>query len=284
MIQAGLILEGGGMRGAYTAGVLDCFLEEGIAFPSIYGVSAGACHACSFLSGQKGRALRTVTDYSRDKNYAGLYSLLKTGDFFGVQMIYRDIPQRLIPFDYDAFVANPAHFYVTVTNLVTGEPEYWDAADLRTDMIYVQASSSLPLLSRTVTIDGKPYLDGGIADSIPLARSILDGNRQNVVVLTRHKGYRKTSTSMKTLMRMKYRQYPAFVQRMCSRHIQYNNDLDLVEAEEASGNALVIRPQKPVEIGRLEKDPAKLKALHREGYEDAKACLDKLHSLAGHTV
>lgn len=283
-IPAGLILEGGGMRGTYTAGVLDCLLDNGILFRHVYGVSAGACHACSYLSGQRGRALRTVTDFNHDRHYAGLYSFLATGDFFGVQMIYHDIPDRLLPYDYEAFCSSGADFNIVVTDMLAGRAAYKKATDLRKDMLYVQASSSLPLLSRPVMLDGRPYLDGGISDSIPLARAIHDGFARNLVVLTRHRGYEKTPDSMLPLMKRKYRKFPHFVRALEGRHIQYNAALALVYRQEARGDAVVIQPQKPVSIGRLEKDTKKLKALYEEGYRDASAQLHEIRALVNAPV
>jgi predicted patatin/cPLA2 family phospholipase len=273
MTNTGLILEGGGMRGSYTAGVLDYFLDAGLCFHSVYGVSAGACHACSYLSGQKGRALHTITDYVDDWHYAGFRSLLTTGDFFGVKMIYDDVPNRLLPYDYDALEKRGADFTVVMTDVETGKPVYVKVTDLRKDIVVIQASSSLPLLSRVVRIDGRQYLDGGIADSIPLAKSIADGHKKNVVVLTRHKGYQKEPDSLLSLMRVRYRHYPALVASLETRHRQYNEALALCYSEEAAGNAVIIQPKTPVAISRLEKDPEKLRALYREGYEDAEAAM-----------
>lgn len=274
--ETGLILEGGGMRAIYTAGVLDCFMDAGVEFNHIYGVSAGACHACSYISGQKGRAMKTVTDFLGDKRYASFYSFLTTGDFFGVQFVYHDIPDRLLPFDHEAYEARGADFYAVVTNVETGEAEYHPVVDMRRDIILIQASSSLPLLSRMVEINGGKYLDGGIGDSIPLARSIADGHTRNLVVLTQHRGFRKKADSMLPLMKLKYRKYPRLVESLCRRHRQYNEALDLVEAEEAAGRAVVIRPESPLGVSRLEKDLTKLQEVHRRGYEDGKQAISKL--------
>jgi predicted patatin/cPLA2 family phospholipase len=276
MLQAGLVLEGGGMRGVYTAGVLDFFLEQGIDFPFCYGVSAGSCHACSYFSRQKGRAFATNVDYLKDKRYCSAYSLLTTGDLFGAKMLYDTIPNELYPYDYEAFSANPAEFYAVLTNCRTGLPEYYRVRDMRSDIIAVRASSSLPMLSRMVKIGTEDYLDGGIADPIPIARSIADGNRKNVVVLTQHRGYQKQPNSMLPLIRMRYRNYPNLIEAMATRHIRYNESTALVQAEEAEGRAFVIQPSAPVEIGRIEKDREKLTALYRSGYTDAAECCEQL--------
>lgn len=271
MRNTGLILEGGGMRGLYTAGALDLFLDENITFPTVYGVSAGACHACSFLSGQRGRAYHAVADYANNWRYMSFRSLLLTGDFFGEKMAYHEIPDKLLPYDYDALRRQKAIFYAAVTDIERGQAEYLRIADLERDMDILRASSSLPLLSRNVVLNGKKYLDGGIADSIPLARSIADGNDKNLVILTQHRGYRKKADSMLPLMRLRYRKYPAFVRSMETRHEQYNRALALVYEREQRGMALVLQPGEPVGFGRIERDEKKLKALYDQGYADAKA-------------
>jgi predicted patatin/cPLA2 family phospholipase len=281
MIDCGLILEGGGMRGLYTAGVLDCLMDHDLYFRYIYGVSAGACHACSYVSRQRGRAVRTVTDFIGNKHYAGVYSFLKTGDFFGVQMIYDEIPNRLLPFDYDTYNKSSLFLCAVLTDCGSGKAAYFHVKNMRDDMRYIQASSSLPVLSTTVEIDGDRYLDGGVSDSIPLAKSIADGHRKNLVVLTQHKGYQKTPNKMMPIVKIKYHAYPALVESIGNRHNRYNTALDLVEEETAKGRAFVIQPQKPVLIGRLDKDVSKLNILYREGYEDTKSQLDNLKAFLG---
>lgn len=276
MIDAGLILEGGGMRGLYTAGVLDCLMDEDYYFTQVYGVSAGACHATSYCSRQRGRALRTVLDFFEDKRYMGLRSFLKTGDFFGVQMIYDEIPNKLLFYDYDAFAASGMKLCAVMTNCRTGQAEYMHVKDMRADVVMIRASSSLPALSRMVEIGGQPYLDGGVFDSIPIARSIADGNRKNLVVLTQHDGFRKQPSGMLKVTGLRYHRWPQLVQSVRTRHLRYNEALDLIAAEKATGGAFVIQPKKPVEISRLEKDRAKLEALYQDGYDDAKAALPEL--------
>ncbi len=270
MNSSGLILEGGGMRGVYTAGVLDFFLDHGIAFDSCYAVSAGACHGCSYLSGQQGRALRVSVDYLKDKRYCSIYSLLTTGDIFGADMAYNQIPNRLDPYDYEAFDRQKTKFYVVVTNCRTGRPEYLPVDEMVQGLLAVRASSSLPLLSRMVIIKGEKYLDGGIGDSIPLRKSQADGHQKNVVVLTQAGNYRKKPDSLMPFIRIRYAGYPKLVRQLERRYRDYNDTLDYIAEEEAAGRILVIRPGKPVGIGRLEKDKNKLVALYREGYEDAK--------------
>lgn len=276
MYQAGLILEGGGMKGVYTAGVLDFFLDKGISFQACYGVSAGACIECSFLSKQRGRAYRTYTDYLDDKRYCSLYSLITTGDLFGAKFCYDDIPNRLLPYDYDTFNEYRGKAYVVVTNVDTGEAEYLPLKEMHRDIIAVRASASLPLVSRKVRIHGSDYLDGGVADSIPLARSIADGNVRNVVILTKEADYVRTPMKHRWLFRLFYGKKKAFVEQMLHRHTSYNEALALIEREEAAGRTFVIRPTVKNDIGRTEKNPAKLEALYKQGYADGQASYEQL--------
>ena len=269
MYQAGLVLEGGGMKGIYTAGVLDFFLDKGIEFSSCYGVSAGACHVCSFLSKQRGRAYDISVDYLDDPNYCSVSSLLRTGDLFGVKMCYDDIPNRLNPYDYKAFDSYRGRAFAVVTNIVTGQPEYLRLRDMHKDIAAVRASASLPLVSRKVEIGGKLYLDGGLSDSVPILRSILDGNRKNVVVLTKEVGYRREPSKHLELIRIRYAKYPKIYELMKNRHVAYNRMLDYLAAQEENGQAFVIRPQKKSGVGRVEKDKEKLRLLYEEGYREA---------------
>ncbi|HML48862.1 MAG TPA: patatin family protein [Clostridia bacterium] len=282
MTDAGLILEGGGMRGLYTAGVLDYLLDAKLYFPWVYGVSAGACHGASYVSRQRGRAVRTVLDFLHDRHYASFHSLLTTGDFFGVDMIYRKIPDELLPFDYDAYAASDSRMIVVVFNCRTGACAYLPATDLRRHIDYIRASSSLPLLSRMVRISGEPYLDGGIGDSIPLEHAMREGRSSNLVVLTQHRGYRKSPEgAMLPLMRRKYAAYPQVAESMRTRHERYNAQLAFVYEQERLGKALVIQPGEPVTIGRMEKDAGKLRALYEQGYADAKAKEPEIRQLIG---
>ena len=276
MYKGGLVLEGGGMRGVYTAGVLDFFIDKDIYFENTYGVSAGICHACSYLAKQRDRAYRVNVDYLDDKRYASFYSLVTTGDYFGVKMVYEDIPNKLYPFDKKTFEEYEGNLYSVVTNMKTGEAEYIKLKDMDKDIIYVRASSSLPLLARIIKVDGKEYLDGGIADSIPIEKAIKDGNEKNVVVLTQPNGYRKEKNKLLPIMKIKYKKYPNFINSMANRHINYNNSLDKIKEEEEKGNVFVIRPSESLDITRLEKNKYKLEALYNLGYNDAKKAYEKL--------
>ncbi len=278
MYQAGLVLEGGGMKGIYTAGVLDFFLEKGIEFSSVYGVSAGSCHMCSFLSKQKGRALDISIDYLDSKRYCSVESLLTTGDLFNTATCYKLIPDYLYPYDHDIFEQYNGKAYSVVTNIETGRPEYLRLRDLRKDIIKVQASASLPLVSRNVKINGKKYLDGGISDAIPLQKSIVDGNRKNVVIMTKEEGYVRSATAsvQLALIKARYLKYPKIYELMAERHIKYNRCLKFIERQQESGQAFVIRPKNMSNVGRIEKDKKKLIALYQEGYRDAADCYEEL--------
>ena len=271
LIRAGLVLEGGGMRGLYTAGILDYFMEKGLQFSSCYGVSAGACHLASYMSGQIGRACRISINYLDDPEYCSMQSLIGTGDFFGVDYCYNRIPNELDPYDYEAAAAYPGNCYAVAANIETGKAEYLPLKDLHEDITAIQASASLPLLSRNVEFHGSLYLDGGIIDSIPIRRSIMDGNRKNVIILTQPEGYRKKPASFSNIaaMRLKYKDYPLVPRSMQRRHRIYNRTLDYIRQLEEKGRVFVFRPEKLVKIERIEKDQNKLKVLYLQGYHDA---------------
>ena len=281
MIKAGLVVEGGGMRGVYSSGVLDFFIEKDLFFENNYGVSAGACHLCSYLAKQYKRAFRVNVDYLNDKRYCSVHSLLKTGNLFGAEMLYDIIPNELNLFDYDTYNKNESNFYVVITDINTGKPEYVKIGDLKKDIIYVRASSSLPLLAQNVKINDKEYLDGGISDSIQIKKSIADGNKKNVVILTRDSTYRKGKNSLMPIIKLKYKKYPNFVKSMADRYIVYNEILDFIKELEDNGDVFVIRPKKPVNIGRTEKNREKLEALYNDGYNDAKDCYEELLKYLG---
>ena len=276
MYQAGLILEGGGMRGTYTAGVLDAFLDKEIEFSSVYGVSAGSCHGCNYLSKQKERGKKVFIDYIDDPRYCSFRSLITTGDFFGVDMCYSQIPDVYVPYDYEEFSKYQGDFYAVMTNLETGKAEYHKVKDMRKQIWMIRASSSLPMLSRTIIAHGRPYLDGGVSDSIPIRESVRRGNKKNVIILTRDISYRKGKNSTIPLLRLRYKKYPNFIRTMENRHIDYNETLEYIEREEAAGNLFVIRPKEPVEVDRLEKDKGKLLKLYEQGYQDGLDAIDSM--------
>ena len=261
MYQAGLVLEGGGMKGMYTCGVLEFFLEKGIMFSHCYGVSAGACHMCSYLSGQKRRAYHVGVDYLDCRDYCSTRSLLRTGDLFNKDMCYELIPDYLNPYDYDAFNRYEGKAYAVVTNIVSGRAEYLQLRDMKKDIEMIRASCSLPLVSRNVKIGNQLYLDGGLSDSIPIRKSIQDGNQKNVVIMTKEMGYHKEKSSALKLIKLAYLKYPKVYELMKNRHISYNETLDYLKEQEDCGRAFVIRPKTKSSVGRIEKNKEKLTAL-----------------------
>lgn len=226
---------------------------------------------------RKKRAYRVYVNYLEEKTYCSVESLVKTGDLFGVDMCYKLIPDYLDPYDYDTFEQYEGNAYAVVTNIKTGEPEYLPLKDMHTDMIAVQASSSMPLAARNVKINGRLYLDGGISDSIPLRKSMRDGNRKNVVVMTKEEGYiRQPAGAELALMKLRYARYPKVYELMRERHLTYNSTVQYIEEQQAQGNIFVIRPKKVSDVGRVEKDKAKLTLLYEEGYRDAEDCYMEL--------
>lgn len=277
MYQAGLILEGGGMKGIYTGGVLDFFMDREIWFSDCYGVSAGACHLCNYMSRQRGRSYRISVNYLDMKQYCGGWSLLRTGDLFGVDMNYGLIPDYLDPYDYDAADRYEGRGFAVATNIRTGKPAYFPMKNLRKDIIAVRASSSLPLVSRNVAIDGELYLDGGISDPIPVRKSIRDGNGKNVIVMTKEEGFvREPVGAQLALMKARYLRYPKVYELMRERHLSYNATVQYIEEKQSKGELFVIRPKQKSEVGRIEKDREKMKALYEEGYRDAQECYAEL--------
>lgn len=274
--NGGLVLEGGGMRGLYTAGVLDFFIDKGIYFKNCYGVSAGASQCCSYLSKQKGRALEINTEYMKDKRYASVSNLVRGGSYFDKEFSLKTIPDELVLYDYDTFSKTQSNFYAVATDCKTGRPAYLKVEDMHRDIDKVWASCSLPLLSKMVEIDGEEYLDGGASDAIPVIHAIKEGNEKVVVILTRDAQYRKSSEKMMPLIKMVYHDYPRFVKAMKRRHAVYNKTLIKIAKLEKAGKIFVIRPKETVEVGRLEKDPEKMKNLYDSGYNDAMECYEAL--------
>ena len=270
MDKYGLILEGGGMRGIYTAGVLDFFIENNIEINSCYGVSAGTVNACNYISKQKGRTYELDTGYLDNRDYASVYNLITTGNYFGTEMCYHKVPLELNPFDFETYNKFDGDFYAVVTNCETGKPEYMKINDMKKDIDIIRASCSLPLMAQMVKIGEHNYLDGGISDSIPVRQSVKAGNNKNVVILTRDIDYRKKANEMLPIIKLKYKKYPNLVKAIEQRHISYNRTLEYIENQRKAGNVFVIRPEEPVKIGRLEKSKEKLDELYRIGIKDAK--------------
>lgn len=274
-MKTGLVLEGGGVRGIYTAGVLDVFLENNITFDGVIGVSAGAIHGCSYLSGQHGRSIRYYMKYCADPRFMSFTSLLKTGDLVGVDFCYHEIPEKLDVYDNEAFLRNNTPFYAVCSNVETGKPEYIRMTDMFRDIDILRASASMPYVSRIVEIDDKKYLDGGSTDSIPLEAFRQMGYEKNVVILTRDIHYRK-KPEMKGLAKLLYRKYPAFAAAQENRYLHYNSTVEQILELEKEGSVFVIRPSQPPAIGRTEKDPQKVQEHYQKGREDALCALPAL--------
>ena len=282
MSKCGLVLEGGGMRGIYTAGVLDVLGEHGIGFDGVAGVSAGAIHGASFLAGQHGRSIRFYLAFCRDPRFMGMKSWMSTGNFVNDDFCYRDIPENLVPLDYAAFEQNGTPFYIVATDIESGEPHYMLAKTLRGDaMKALRASASLPFVSKFVEYDGKRLLDGGTSDSIPIRFMMNSGYDKNVIILPQVDGYRK-KPEMNEIYRFCYRQYPKYIAAMQSRHQRYNAVLDEIHALESDGDAFVFRPSQKIKIRRLERNPARILAMYELGRHDALARLDDLKAFMAH--
>ena len=267
--NTGLVLEGGAMRGLFTAGVIDVLMENGVEFPAFVGVSAGAAFGCNYKSRQIGRALRYNKRFCRDPRYCSFRSLFKTGDVFGAQFCYHEVPNTLDTFDVKAFDENPMAFYLVASDVETGTPFYkrLDRAD-DTAYEWIRASASMPIVSRVVELDGKKFLDGGVTDSIPLAFMERQYDR-NVVVLTRPRDYQKQPASKLWLYRLTLRKYPNMLRAVRERHLMYNEQRAHVFAQEKAGKAFVICPDKPLEVGRMEHDPEQLQKAYDTGRQTA---------------
>lgn len=267
--NTGLVLEGGGLRGVFTCGVLDCFMDHGIRFPFTVGVSAGACNGLSYMSGQRGRAKASNIDLMDKHHYIGFRYLLTQRCIMDFKLLFEDFPERIIPYDYEAYFSNPDRFVMVTTNCLTGKAEYFEEKSSSSRVMdIVRASSSLPFVSPVTYVDGVPMLDGGIADSIPVEYALNQGYERLIVVLTRNKGYRKKTSRMRAA-KVLYRKYPNLQKALAERNSVYNRTMDLIERLEEEGRITVIRPLRPVDVGRMEKDTAKLTALYQEGYEIA---------------
>ena len=263
---SGLVLEGGGMRGVFTCGVLDSLMDRGIRFPYAIGVSAGACNGLSYMSGQRGRAKFSNIDLLEKHRYIGFRHLLTKGNIMDFDLLFHEFPERIIPYDYEAYEANDAHYEMVTTDCLSGEARYLsDKHDPKRIIDIVKASSSLPFVMPISYVDGVAMLDGGISDSIPVRHAMELGYNNLVVVLTRNKGYRKPEKQHVPFWA--YRKYPALREAIRTRNLRYNSDMELIERLEAEGRIIVIRPERPIVVGRMERDSKRLLALYDEGYE-----------------
>lgn len=265
--DTGLVLEGGGMRGVFTCGVIDALLKHECYFPYAVAVSAGACNGLSYMSRQPRRARYSNIDLLQKYGYISLKSLIKNGSIFDPNLLYERFPDEIIPFDYDAYERNGATFEMVTTNCLSGRAEYLsERHDRRRLVAIAKASSSLPFVAQVTMVDGLPMLDGGIVDSIPVQRAIETGHPLNVVVLTRNRGYRSDERDIKTPAFL-YKQYPRLRVALSHRTKVYNEQLDLVERMEDWGDIITIRPQRPLEVDRVCRDVGKLERLYEEGLE-----------------
>ncbi len=276
-----LVMEGGGMRGVFTDGVLDYLLDAGVSFPYCVAVSAAACNGLSYLSGQRGRARTTNIDLLEKFHYIGVKYLWTQRSIFDRKLLYERIPSEILPFDYDACFANPMIFEMVTTDCRSGKACYLtEKGDPARLLEIAKASSALPYVCPIVTIDGRPMLDGGLADSIPVKRALAQGYGKCIVVLTRNCGFRYRGRDLK-VPRYIYREYPRLRLLLSRRHALYNAQLEAVERLEAAGRVTVIRPQRPLEVGRLGSDTEKLERLYEEGYECARDVLTRLAGVQG---
>jgi len=276
-MKTGLIMEGGAMRGMFTAGVLDVLMENGLVTDGAIGVSAGAVFGCNYKSHQIGRVIRYNTEYCNDKRYASFKNLVKTGNLYSEQFCYHEVPERLDPFDEAAFAASPMDFFVVCTDVKTGEPIYHkcrkgDAEDVR----WMEASASMPLAAKIVKIGHYGLLDGGVADSIPVRFFESIGYKRNLIILTQPKGYVKKKNKFLPAIRARYFRYPAFVEAVADRHERYNEITSYISMLEQAGQAYVIRPPIPLEIGAMERDPAQLRRVYETGRAVAQIQVEKI--------
>lgn len=272
-MKIGMVLEGGAMRGLYTAGVLDAFLQAGLRFDGVIGVSAGALFGVNYLSGQQGRVIRYNKKYNRDRNYMGLWPLLKTGNIVNTEYAYERVPCRLDPFDDEAFQKSGVPFYAVVTNLRTGKAEYPQIKSVFEQMDVLRASGSMPFVSRPVQLGEDFYLDGAVADSIPFEKMFSLGYDKLVVILTKPAGYRKKPIPSKLAAAVYGKKWPRFAIAVRRRHEMYNAQMERLEQLEREGKVQILRPSRPVKISRTEKDPARMEEMYRLGVQDAETWL-----------
>ena len=276
--MAGLILEGGTFRPIFSAGIMDVMVQQGIEFPYVIGVSAGITNGVSYVSKQVGRNLDVLLKYRHDKRYMGAGNLLKCQSLFGLDFIYSDIPAIHNPFDYDTYYSYQGRVLVGVTNAVTGKAEYLDGLKMDEKNTMLRATCAIPFVFPTITIDGVPYYDGGLADPIPIRKAIADGNEKNLIILTRCKGYRKELSKQNQLAaKILKHKYPNLVPVLLNRHLAYNDTLEYCEQLEKEGKALILRPSEPIDS--FEKDLDKLKHAYDMGVETALMNLDKIKEL-----
>lgn len=279
MDESGLILEGGGMKGVYTAGVLEYFMEKDRYFPYVVGVSAGACNAASYLSRQPGRNKTVMIDFVRHPDYLSFRNLMQKRELFGMDLIFDQIPNELVPFDFKTFHAAKEHFFIGTTDCLTGQPVYFEKNDYPNDILaIVRASSSLPFMSKGVTFNGCLLMDGGISDPIPLRKALADGVEKPVILLTKHKGYRKKISRISKTSRYFYKEYTGLNYALEMHWQHYNDQLEEIEQLEREGKAFVIRPSSDLRIRNAERDPGKLEQFYNQGYSDARSLFESMEN------
>ncbi len=276
-MKTGLVLEGGGMRGLFSAGVMDVMMEHGIRYDGIVGVSAGATFGCNYKSHQPGRVLRYNVRFKDDPRYMGWRSLFRTGDLVGAEFGYHTMPKELDVFDWETYSKDPSEFHVVCTDVVTGKPVYHRIDEMDDEGLeWLRASASMPVVSKPVNIRGQLLLDGGISDSIPLHYFQGIGFRRNVVVLTQPKGFYKRKTKLMPLFHLFMRRYPAIIRDMARRHLMYNEELSYLEEQERLGNILLIYPQDTLPIGRTEQKEEKMRRVYSMGRQKAEEMLQAI--------
>lgn len=280
MEKTSVIIEGGGMRGIYVAGVLDALIQHNLYWNNVYGVSAGACHGLSYISRQFDRARIVNVNYAEKSQYSGLFCVLRYGTYFGFDYIFRKIPQKH-PIDWVTFFNNQNNdrkFFVTVTDAETGQANYMNPQTPKEAITWIEASSSLPIIGKPVYFKDKIWYDGGISDSIPIEKAIQDGQTKHIIILTQPEGYKKSpisNTTKKALEKM-YKKYPALITANIERAEKYNKTIDLINKLEKEGKAFVFRPHKDSIVGRLCKNKKKLQTLYESGYQDGLKNIQKL--------
>lgn len=278
-MKRGLVLEGGGMRGLFTAGVLDVMMEHGIEVDGTIGVSAGALFGCNYKSKQIGRSLRYNIRFKDDPRYMGLRSFIATGNFINAEFAYHTMPLQLDIFDNAEFMRQPSEFYLVCTDIETGEPVYQQIHEVTDETLeWFRATGSMPIVSTPVHIGGRTLLDGGMVDCIPLKYFQSIGYERNIVVLTQPDGYQKTPNKFTSLFRMFHRHYPKVAECMANRHIMYNGELEYVKQQVAKGQTLAIYPDKKLNIGRTEQSEAKMRDIYEQGRAKALSMMSEIEA------
>ncbi|WP_210366628.1 patatin family protein [Bacillus sp. REN3] len=282
MYSSGLVLEGGGMRGVYTAGVLEYFMDNNLFFPYIIGVSAGACNAASYVSRQPGRNRQVTIDYVNHRDYLSYRNLFLKKQLFGMDFIFDKIPNELVPFDFQTFKHSPEKFLIGTTDCLTGQPVYFDKNEFPDEILQIiRASSTLPFMAPAIEFHGMTLMDGGIADPIPIRKAMDDHVEKNIIVLTKPKGFRKKKSSFSWVPRYAYKQYRGLTTALENRYKFYNETLEYIEELEAKKDVIVIRPSEDYSVGRVERDPVKLTHLYEQGYKDAQDAFKRIVEWVG---